>query len=300
MSSYVSQYLSVIKKAETYRKAQEWKKKIDLINEIRNNKCDIERVCITCPDVDLPVVTEHPIFEGGLCSSCKADREFMDKNTDDEYKTNLCCICVRPGDIVICCTCPKGYCESCLRLLVGPKEYRKVERLDPWVCYLHNEEDDDNDSTCLIRKRENWEENNTVIADATCKGHVDIVDAVLRNGGQKNITCKEYQATHIAAWWGHLNILVKLKEFECVLNAVSDVSQNTPLYLATKHNHANIVKWLILSGANPYACNRKGKTPIQLALEKGLPELASFMTRAGTSSCLQLHPYIYIVRIAYS
>ena len=165
LSSYVAQFLSVIKKAEAYKKAQEWKKKIDLMNEVRNDKRDIERVCITCPDVDLPVVAQHPIFVGGLCKTCKADREFMDKNVDDEFKTNLCSICVRPGDIVICCTCLKGYCESCLRLPVGPKEYRKVERLDPWECYLHDDGDDDDDSTCLIKKRENWEENITDSAD---------------------------------------------------------------------------------------------------------------------------------------
>ena len=113
---------------------------------------------------------------------------------------------------------------------------------------------------------------------ASCGGHIDILGALLRKGAQKNIINTEFQAIHGAARKGHTNVLMKLKDFECDLNAVSEVTHNTPLHLAVENKHADIVKWLILNGANPYACNKKGKTAIQLALENGLTELASFMT----------------------
>ncbi|CAL4071740.1 unnamed protein product, partial [Meganyctiphanes norvegica] len=170
LSAYVSQYLSVIKKVETYSNVQEWNKKIDYLNEVRDNRRDVKLVCITCPDVELPVVAQHPIYEGGLCNTCKTDREFMNKNIEDEDKSNLCCVCMRPGKIVICSTCSNGYCESCIRLLVDSKEFRNVKKLDPWECYLHN---DDDHIVGLMKKRANWEDNINILETPQLKVPID-------------------------------------------------------------------------------------------------------------------------------
>ena len=60
--------------------------------------------------------------------------------------------------------------------------------------------------------------------------------------------------------------------------------ENTPLHFAVKNHHKDVVKWLILNGADPYACNINGKTAINLALRRGYKELVSFMVNKSIYS----------------
>ncbi|CAL4183613.1 unnamed protein product, partial [Meganyctiphanes norvegica] len=114
---------------------------------------------------------------------------------------------------------------------------------------------------------------------ASNKGHVDIVELLLQNGAQKNISNKSWQATHAAADEGHLNVLVKLKEYGCDLNATTNQNNSTPLHLAITEGHTKVAEWLVVNGANLDVCDKDRNTPVQLAIKKGHSELASFMRK---------------------
>lgn len=84
---------------------------------------------------------------------------------------------------------------------------------------------------------------------------------------------------HLAAQQGqvhHLQILLGLTKPAQAhsLTTIFDLIQqpdyqgNTPLHLAAKYNHLNLIKWLLLHGASVHALNNKGQKPIELTTNR--------------------------------
>ena len=95
--------------------------------------------------------------------------------------------------------------------------------------------------------------------------------------------CKwKMHATHAAAYKGHTDVLVKLKEYGCDLNVTTEPSKYTPLHFAVQQGHVKVSEWLVVNGVNPHACDINGVTPVQLATMKGHTNLASFMANQPT------------------
>nr|XP_058919968.1 DNA (cytosine-5)-methyltransferase 3-like [Kogia breviceps] len=104
--------------------------------EVKVNQRDIEDVCICCGSFQ--VHTQHPLFEGGMCTPCK-DRflECLFLYDEDGYQSH-CSICCAGETLLICENpdCTRCYCFECIDSLVGPGTSGKVQAMSHWVCFL--------------------------------------------------------------------------------------------------------------------------------------------------------------------
>ena len=73
-------------------------------------------------------------------------------------------------------------------------------------------------------------------------GHV-VVETLLRNGANTNITTHSMQSTHTAAIEGPFSILKKLIEYGADIEATMGDSQDTLLHLAVLNDHKDIIEW---------------------------------------------------------
>nr|XP_014350916.1 PREDICTED: DNA (cytosine-5)-methyltransferase 3B [Latimeria chalumnae] len=113
-----------------------------LIHEVlENNKC-LEDFCMSCGSQNQ--TTFHPLFEGGLCQSCKDTFLETSYMYDDDGYQSFCTICCGDGELLLCgnMNCCRCFCVYCLETLVGPGASEQAKKLDPWSCYM-----------CLPRKR---------------------------------------------------------------------------------------------------------------------------------------------------
>ncbi|XP_059955878.1 DNA (cytosine-5)-methyltransferase 3-like [Mesoplodon densirostris] len=104
--------------------------------EVKVNQRDIEDVCICCGSFQ--VHTQHPLFEGGMCTPCK-DKflECLFLYDEDGYQS-YCSICCAGETLLICENpdCTRCFCFECLDSLVGPGTSGKVQAMSQWVCFL--------------------------------------------------------------------------------------------------------------------------------------------------------------------
>uniref|UniRef100_UPI00398F56DE DNA (cytosine-5)-methyltransferase 3-like n=1 Tax=Pristiophorus japonicus TaxID=55135 RepID=UPI00398F56DE len=104
--------------------------------EIKNNKRRIEEICISCGS--LQVITQHPLFEGGLCDPCKDNfLESIFLYDQDGYQS-YCTICCGGSKVLMCGNsgCKRCYCCECLDALVNPGAAKIAEAMDHWTCFM--------------------------------------------------------------------------------------------------------------------------------------------------------------------
>ncbi|XP_075399016.1 DNA (cytosine-5)-methyltransferase 3-like, partial [Tenrec ecaudatus] len=109
----------------------------DLIaHEVRVKQRRIEDICICCGSFQ--VCTEHPLFEGGMCVSCK--NKFLESLFlyDNDGYQSYCSICCSGETLLICESpdCTRCYCFECVDTLVSPGTSEKVQTMSNWVCFL--------------------------------------------------------------------------------------------------------------------------------------------------------------------
>ncbi|XP_004697359.1 DNA (cytosine-5)-methyltransferase 3-like [Echinops telfairi] len=109
----------------------------DLIaHEVRVKQRRIEDICICCGSFQ--VSTEHPLFEGGMCASCK--NKFLESLFlyDNDGYQSYCSICCSGETLLICENpdCTRCYCFECVDTLVSPGTSEKVQAMSNWVCFL--------------------------------------------------------------------------------------------------------------------------------------------------------------------
>ncbi|VDI29237.1 Hypothetical predicted protein [Mytilus galloprovincialis] len=151
--------------------------------------------------------------------------------------------------------------------------------------------------------------------------HVEIVGVLLEHGCDIN-NCNENNESplYVASKWGYVDIVKLLLDNNCDINICNKVLES-PLHAASKykscvefeydfpdfslktfekmihifHSHEmkvsnkdylEIVKLLLMKNADANICNKDGKTPMEVALEKGHADIAKLLSEHST---LQMH-----------
>jgi ankyrin repeat protein len=118
---------------------------------------------------------------------------------------------------------------------------------------------------------------------AAMNGHVSlverwIVDAKAPDGMGRT-------ALHYAAWFGRTDVLhALLKTGRDDLYTIVDYTGYTPLHLAAKRGHAEVMEYLIVGCVNIHATGRRNYTPLHLAAEGGHRDAIVLITRKDPST----------------
>ncbi|XP_032806659.1 DNA (cytosine-5)-methyltransferase 3-like isoform X1 [Petromyzon marinus] len=93
------------------------------------------KLCLGCASDK--VVTQHPLFPGSLCLSCKVNYVISVYLFDDGYHS-YCAICGRGVEILLCesANCWRVFCTCCMDRLLGLGTARRAKALHLWQCYL--------------------------------------------------------------------------------------------------------------------------------------------------------------------
>ncbi|XP_066869942.1 DNA (cytosine-5)-methyltransferase 3B isoform X2 [Kogia breviceps] len=123
-----------------------------MASDVSNNKSNLEDSCLSCGRKN--PVSFHPLFEGGLCQTCR-DRflELFYMYDDDGYQS-YCTVCCEGRELLLCSntSCCRCFCVECLEVLVGQGTAADAKLQEPWSCYM-----------CLpqrchgiLRRRKDW------------------------------------------------------------------------------------------------------------------------------------------------
>uniref|UniRef100_A0A672QVN9 DNA (cytosine-5-)-methyltransferase n=1 Tax=Sinocyclocheilus grahami TaxID=75366 RepID=A0A672QVN9_SINGR len=92
--------------------------------------------CLSCGKTR--VATFHPLFEGGLCLTCKDVYLEISYMYDDDGYQSYCTVCCGGREVLLCgnANCCRCFCVDCLDILVGAGAANSARDLDPWRCYM--------------------------------------------------------------------------------------------------------------------------------------------------------------------
>ncbi|KAJ0064825.1 hypothetical protein NL108_015657, partial [Boleophthalmus pectinirostris] len=107
-----------------------------MVNEVLKNRRSIEEFCLSCGK--MRAATFHPLFEGGLCQTCKDNYLEMSYMYDDDGYQSYCTVCCGGREVLLCgnANCCRCFCVDCLDILVDPGASNAARHLDPWMCYM--------------------------------------------------------------------------------------------------------------------------------------------------------------------
>ncbi|MBN3302653.1 DNM3B methyltransferase, partial [Amia calva] len=107
-----------------------------MVHEVLKNNRSIEEFCLSCGKTR--VATFHPLFEGGLCQTCKDVYLEISYMYDDDGYQSYCTVCCGGREVLLCgnANCCRCICVDCLDILVGPGASESAKVLDPWRCYM--------------------------------------------------------------------------------------------------------------------------------------------------------------------
>ncbi|XP_041112474.1 DNA (cytosine-5)-methyltransferase 3B-like isoform X1 [Polyodon spathula] len=107
-----------------------------MVHEVLKNNRSIEEFCLSCGKAR--VATFHPLFEGGLCQTCKDIYLEISYMYDDDGYQSYCTVCCGGREVLLCgnANCCRCFCVDCLDILVGPGASENAKVLDPWRCYM--------------------------------------------------------------------------------------------------------------------------------------------------------------------
>ncbi|XP_075419902.1 DNA (cytosine-5)-methyltransferase 3B isoform X2 [Tenrec ecaudatus] len=107
-----------------------------MVSDVANNKTSLEDSCLSCGRKS--TASFHPLFEGGLCQTCR-DRflELFYMYDDDGYQS-YCTVCCEGRELLLCSntSCSRCFCVECLEVLVGVGTAEEAKLQEPWSCYM--------------------------------------------------------------------------------------------------------------------------------------------------------------------
>ncbi|NWU89564.1 DNM3B methyltransferase, partial [Upupa epops] len=107
-----------------------------MVSGVTNNSGSLEDSCLSCGRRNAAIF--HPLFEGGLCQTCR-DRflEFFYMYDEDGYQS-YCTVCCEGKELLLCSntSCCRCFCVECLEVLVGRGTSAKAKDQEPWNCYM--------------------------------------------------------------------------------------------------------------------------------------------------------------------
>ncbi|XP_067410062.1 DNA (cytosine-5)-methyltransferase 3B isoform X2 [Emydura macquarii macquarii] len=117
-------------------RAEEDQRREQMVSEVTNNNRSLEESCLSCGRKN--PATFHPLFEGGLCQTCR-DRflELFYMYDEDGYQS-YCTVCCEGKELLLCsnASCCRCFCVECLEVLVGRGTSAKAKEQEPWSCYM--------------------------------------------------------------------------------------------------------------------------------------------------------------------
>ncbi|XP_069728144.1 DNA (cytosine-5)-methyltransferase 3B isoform X2 [Phaenicophaeus curvirostris] len=123
-----------------------------MVSEVTNNSGSIKDSCLACGRRN--PATFHPLFEGGLCQTCR-DRflEFFYMYDEDGYQS-YCTVCCDGKELLLCsnASCCRCFCVECLEVLVGRGTSAKAKEQEPWNCYMCQPQQ----SYGVLQRRQDW------------------------------------------------------------------------------------------------------------------------------------------------
>ncbi|NXF37088.1 DNM3B methyltransferase, partial [Nyctibius bracteatus] len=123
-----------------------------MVSEVTNNSGSLEDSCLSCGRRN--PATFHPLFEGGLCQTCR-DRflELFYMYDDDGYQS-YCTVCCEGKELLLCsnASCCRCFCVECLEVLVGRGTSAKAKEQEPWNCYMCQPQR----SYGVLQRRQDW------------------------------------------------------------------------------------------------------------------------------------------------
>ena len=127
------------------------------------------------------------------------------------------------------------------------------------------------------------EEQEKLLPLACCEGDVFVVDTFLKNGCSVSILSRGEQEKllHLACLGGDVFVVEALLANGCNLNFV--VNGYTPLMVTTKKGHEEVVKKLILAGANLGMQTANGNTALHLAATFNHIQCGILLAEGGAS-----------------
>ncbi|PWA29439.1 hypothetical protein CCH79_00017089 [Gambusia affinis] len=92
--------------------------------------------CLSCGK--MRAATFHPLFEGGLCQTCKDVYLEISYMYDDDGYQSYCTVCCGGREVLLCgnANCCRCFCVDCLDILVDPGASNNARHQDPWRCYM--------------------------------------------------------------------------------------------------------------------------------------------------------------------
>ena len=134
------------------------------------------------------------------------------------------------------------------------------------------------------------------------KGHESVVAALLNqcvDTIEQRCFANEahnYRALHFAAKKGYVNIVALLLEAETLLQKKTDTplqnfADDTPVHLAAKNNHVEVMDLLLRAGASIDTLSREGYSPLHLATIAGHKEAVEFLLTESASIDLPSSQY---------
>ncbi|XP_056588187.1 DNA (cytosine-5)-methyltransferase 3B isoform X2 [Triplophysa dalaica] len=123
-----------------------------MVNEVLKNHRSIEEFCLSCGKTR--VATFHPLFEGGLCLTCKEVYLEISYMYDDDGYQSYCTVCCGGREVLLCgnANCCRCFCVDCLDILVGAGAANSARDLDPWRCNMCQPLQ----QYGVLKKRHNW------------------------------------------------------------------------------------------------------------------------------------------------
>ncbi|KFO77484.1 DNA (cytosine-5)-methyltransferase 3B, partial [Cuculus canorus] len=123
-----------------------------MVSGVTNNSGSLEDSCLSCGRRN--PATFHPLFEGGLCQTCR-DRflEFFYMYDEDGYQS-YCTVCCEGKELLLCsnASCCRCFCVECLEVLVGRGTSAKAKEQEPWNCYMCQPQR----SYGVLQRRQDW------------------------------------------------------------------------------------------------------------------------------------------------
>ncbi|XP_065501605.1 DNA (cytosine-5)-methyltransferase 3B isoform X3 [Caloenas nicobarica] len=118
------------------QRAEEDQSREQMVSEVTNNSGSLEASCLSCGRRN--PATFHPLFQGGLCQTCR-DRflELFYMYDEDGYQS-YCTVCCEGKELLLCSntSCCRCFCVECLEVLVGRGTSAKAKEQEPWNCYM--------------------------------------------------------------------------------------------------------------------------------------------------------------------
>eukprot|EP00118_Oscarella_pearsei_P013260 m.104173 g.104173 ORF g.104173 m.104173 type:complete len:655 (+) comp37201_c0_seq13:690-2654(+) len=129
------------------------KEERERFSDVRNGSRKIESLCLGC--ASLNPMAEHPLFDGGLCETCK---ECFEENCylfDDDGTQMYCAICCDGREVFLCDVmgCSRAYCTFCIEKICGSEEVDKITSDSEWRCFMC----EPTKSPHPLKLREDWQ-----------------------------------------------------------------------------------------------------------------------------------------------